>query len=190
MTDSDALARRLDRLQAGVRPDYDDDVLDRLVVLGRAGVGIGVAILADGVLFVGAVGKPVPFAEAVRDAAIDAIAHIDFTAEDRQSLLDGFVQAETRLQELMEERRELVERYPPDTTIDDIPVQDSFEYFGAFREPSTIDLRQVKVHYQGHAPMEVAHVRLHRSRIAAWWPLKAQGVEVNYSARPPEDDST
>lgn len=183
----DHLARRLDRLHEAIRPEYDDDVFDLVEGLGRDGVGVGVAIVVDGITFVGAIGSSATFAAAVSDASTDAIADLDLTPDERDEIVGSFTEAEAQLWELIESRQAALDGYSDETRIDDLPVADAFDYFAAFRKPATVDLRRVRVHRPGSPPIEVDHVRLTRSRISAWWPLKAQGVEVEYVVRQADD---
>lgn len=188
-TESDtlALARRLDKIATWVRP-RGDDLIELLRALGSGASGVGLGMVVDGVLMMGAPGPPEGFAKSVADAAEDAIRELDWSESLRDELLGVFTESEQAIDERISAESEVVKRYGPDCSIDDIAAEDVDQYYSAFVRRSTLDLHDVKIFHDGTEPIEVEHVRVTLSHIGAWWPLKAQGIDVHYQHSPKQSD--
>lgn len=182
----DRVLRRQDRQYAtSLAPS--DGLLGSIANIGSIGAGVALCLVADGVLYLGAIGPSERFVAAVADATRDALGP-GFEDADRENIVNGLAELERSVGGRRKEAEDVFDRYHDvdsvgDNTIasiDDIDLNDVVAYHRATQDRPTIDLHDVSVYYGSTEPIHVTDVRIRRDRISAWWPAKAQGVQVNY----------
>lgn len=183
--DRDRLFRRLDRQWASSISGHDGLLL-YVATLGRLGTGIALAIVADGIMYTGVAGPAQEFAEVLADAAADAIGPY-YDEATRADVLESFVRIQATRETRWNETAAIFDKYQsPPSHIDEVAPEDVERYYLAMRDRPLLDLRHVRVFTPGSdEPFEVSNVRLKVDAVSAWWPLKAQGVNVTYSWQPP-----
>lgn len=175
------ISRRLDRVAAWVRPPTDN-LMVYLSALGRSGAGVGIGMIVDGALVFGAIGPESLFRDAVSDAAQDAFEGMGLDQNRRQAYTDAWNQMLEAQEKHQSDRDELMERYDKDVDIDDVALEDVYA-LSRLRVPDpVVDLHDVLLHVEGRDPLAISSMRVNLSRISAWWPLKAQGVNVVYNS--------
>lgn len=189
--DISRVLRRQDRQNVSSLTQVDS-LLGLVAAIGQMAPSVALGLIADGVLYLGAIGPPGPFIQALTDASADALGpRFDENPEARQSILNSFEEHEAFLESRRESDQAVFDKYSasPDKSprlpdIDDIALEDVDQFFRAVRPRTTIDLHDVTMYYGANDPIQVEHVRLRLGSISAWWPAKAQGVNVNYVRHP------
>lgn len=184
--DDAALARRLDRIAAWVRP-ADDGLLSLAAALGRSGAGVGLGLIVDGLLVTGAIGPQRFFADTLWEATDEALEEMGLEATTRAQ----YAEVWSQILDLDEERRrrddELMEKYAHDVELEDVELGDAYEVSRLRLPDPAIDLHDVQLHVvPGAEPVGLSTMRVNLSKVSAWWPLKAQGVRVTYSSAGPD----
>lgn len=182
MADPAGLSARLDRIAAFVRP-ADDSLLTFVAILGRLGPGVALGLLVDGVVITGAIGPERLFGNALWDATKDALDAMDLDEGSRAAFEAAWQQVADLRAKAESEDEELLQRYGTDVRIDDVDPDDVYAVHRLRAADPTIELHGVQLHATpGGQPIHLDTMRVRVSSVSAWWPLKAQGLQVTYSA--------
>ncbi len=175
------LVKRLDRAYgAGIQ--QRDVLLASLRAMGASGLSVGVGLVVDGVMMLGAVGPSQGMADAMADATADAVDGFGFDREPFEPVVQQLRESEETREEMLKGLREVADRYRPDATLDEIAAEDVLKFYASSLEPSTLDLHSAQIFYGQGDPLHIEVVRVSIGSISAWWPLKAQeGANVNYN---------
>jgi len=186
----DRIVRRQNRSYAATVPP-SDQLLHLVAILGHGGGGLAIGMIVDGMIVTGAVGAPQAFAAALRDAVAESLGPaFDDDPESTEMLLSAYEKSNEVEAERFASDRTTAEQYFDVNSIDEIPADDTIPYFAARRDRAFIELWNVSIRSGGAEPIEVTHARFRVDNISAWWPLKAQGIQVNYVFRSEESDSS
>lgn len=187
--DVDRIVRRQNRSFVSTRRP-SDDLLQLVAVLGRAGPGVAIGLIVDGTIVTGAIGPTQSFVDVLRDATADALGP-SFAADSAltEDLLSAYERWIDNSNARLESDREAAEAFLDAKSIDEIPVEKTIEYFSALQDQPYIELRDASIRSGAADPIEIKHLRLRVDSVSAWWPLKAQGVNVNYVWHSEDQDS-
>lgn len=180
--DLEAVAKRLDR-QFVIGQESTDGLLEHVALIGRLGAAVGIGLLVDGVMLLGAVTPHLRFAESVSEATRAALQNLDWPDESLEEVVGAFVEVENHVAERADSDRSVLEKYSMDSTLDDVEMKDAFEFLRALRDRTILDLQDVSMYYDGNPEaIRLSVMRVHMEKISAWWPLTAQGIEVTYTS--------
>lgn len=177
--DLEALAKRIDRLYF-LRHTSSDQLLDQVVLMGRLGAPTGIGMIVDGKIILGAVTSLRTFAGELSAATREALVAYGWDEADVERVSTSFDLLVADLEDRARRDEEVAERHAS-ATIDEVPLADIGGLLDFVRGQSVIDLHSVQI-TDGPNVMHIRAIRVERKSVSAWWPLRAQGIQVAYTS--------